>query len=1264
MARQLIFTSSPQGLEPGRSGYCTVARHKDIRSRLVRELERLSVYDFNQQGEGPKAQVALYRKLALGSEEFFVVTRIRDAGLDYTNRTNYLAHHLILDSFEIATVPSPAEILSNWSGWLSQWDGPPRYFDEGEEVDLSNCKMPGLIPANGWLAASNDPGNAAILVSPAMKKPVVLEVHPGQEESLLKLFAESSALLKLSLDAWDYSFTTFLQENDDARGFSWIGARGQPAAERVKQSASNYLDLREFASSMVNDPIDDDLAHVARKGPKAKATGAKSPKTRAKSPKAFSDREMAQFQKAATGYTASAAPAGSTVSAQPSETSGKKRKKRPWLMQLIVISTALCLLVGLVVGLAFNLGDWINEGEDKPDPNGVTQNPENGNDSVKPGPEQPVVDGADLMLGKPGLAVIREKHPLLRWIKLDVGAPKPVTINLSVQDQDDYFDFLEDYAPNDSLQVSLSRGDDGLLAIEALEEAPAQVPTGEPLEASISGADGVVLDGSTATFDLPFEGKLSYEIPADQEDIREKVKLLVEHLRENPSAPAPVKLLVEGEGQDRRIVGIESIDLSAAGSSNPLIANSSEPTGVDRVFVAGEPDFARMLPDQRIVEIKVDGVKTLPYSFREDEEENIKALIAFLEAGGKGLELKTKVDGDKITFLDFTIPAAPVSVDPILPNAAGPLGRTSVATYVFWLPGKKFSGTPVKWLLDLPNGSIRYEDASSSSLIDALLRAFDGAESATVWQAKFLGPKSFYTLGESDEDFEAFAVEVEKDRVDPETRASFSLKTAGSSRPIYSLKFDVKRGDYVDLDLTADMSKNAAERGFALRIPRGETECVDLYFLSNKHLSANHGHQPVDRGEQLTLEKSKLSFSPAWPAGSRFNVLTPGKQGSHKLYLAPAPGPGGTTRTDVHFASSMPTPQAFVTGEVQGIPSAIIMPAKDQRLASTILTNFEYIKWLRDSLGGQVTAYESDLMKKKAVLPNPQVYENIVSFGHAAARKSKFTPGELSYGEYLLNVTVSFAQETFALDVPQANAFRSKLLKLSDPKTFILNQQTLRQFWKAAFELLKKEADAPFAGFTYSEERAEQDVRTAFRLVNFFLHVENAFGMKDTDLKVELAAAREAFDSLQDGHLGKLQKELIALQAKPKGKAAAESFKNFNADYLTRAAKVVPPQSLVWAEYVKAMNLLAGDPVAVARFEAERKRLLQTEAWVKRLKDKISELQSAMATVVAAGGVQTSQAKERLAKSKWSLSLFKINPVSRVGGQAGLERVADIVTFR
>ncbi|MEJ6620431.1 MAG: hypothetical protein QNL93_00625, partial [Opitutae bacterium] len=273
MAQQLIFTSTPQGLEPGRTGYCTVARHKDLRHRLVRELERLSVYDFGQQVSGNRVEISIYRKITLGSEEFYVLTKICDAGLDYTNRTNYLAHHLILDGFEIAHCPSPAEIFLNWNGWKSKWEEGPRYLNPGEEITLTGYKSSGLVPCKNWLSFTNDPGNAATLVSPEMLKPIVLENVPAKSEHLLQLFAESSALLKLSLDAWDYSFTTFIQGNDDVKSFAWIGIEGQPAGERLKQGGvKNYIDLRNWSSSTISNEVDASLAHVARKGPTAPPT--------------------------------------------------------------------------------------------------------------------------------------------------------------------------------------------------------------------------------------------------------------------------------------------------------------------------------------------------------------------------------------------------------------------------------------------------------------------------------------------------------------------------------------------------------------------------------------------------------------------------------------------------------------------------------------------------------------------------------------------------------------------------------------------------------------------------------------------------------------------------------------------------------------------------------------------------------------------------------------------------------------------------------
>jgi len=365
MAQQLIFTSTPQGLEPGRSGYCTVARHKDLRHRLVRELERLSVYDFGQQTGSNRSDICIFRKVPLGSEEFYVLTKICDAGLDYTNRTNYLAHHLVLDGFEIATSPSPAEIFLNWDGWLRTWTDGPRYLSEEEAVTLTGCKSTGLVPCQSWLQVTNDPGNAASLVSPEVVQPVVLESKEGATNTLLTLFAESSALFKISLDAWDFSFTTFLQGNDDHKSFAWIGIQGQPAGERLKQGGiRNYLDLRNWASTEIADPLDPNLQNLARKGP-VKATAKKKSATISRAP--FSEQEL-QRAKAAAPVQVSAAPAGSTMVAQEASIS-KNKKKRPWLLQLAVISTALCLLAVLIWGLTAGLGDFFKDQDiASPDP--------------------------------------------------------------------------------------------------------------------------------------------------------------------------------------------------------------------------------------------------------------------------------------------------------------------------------------------------------------------------------------------------------------------------------------------------------------------------------------------------------------------------------------------------------------------------------------------------------------------------------------------------------------------------------------------------------------------------------------------------------------------------------------------------------------------------------------------------------------------------------------------------------------------------------
>ena len=115
MAYQLIYTSYPMSLVNGRTGFSTVARTREMSEKLSSAIERCSVYDVS------RGVVYTHRILNVGGKSWHVLSRITDSGVDYTNRNNYIAHHLALSADEISGLANPAEILMQWNGWKSSW---------------------------------------------------------------------------------------------------------------------------------------------------------------------------------------------------------------------------------------------------------------------------------------------------------------------------------------------------------------------------------------------------------------------------------------------------------------------------------------------------------------------------------------------------------------------------------------------------------------------------------------------------------------------------------------------------------------------------------------------------------------------------------------------------------------------------------------------------------------------------------------------------------------------------------------------------------------------------------------------------------------------------------------------------------------------------------------------------------------------------------------------------------------------------------------
>jgi hypothetical protein len=199
MPLQLIFTSAPQGLTPGRSGYCTVARHRAIPDRLAQLLEAIGTPH-----DHPAGATYTFRQLEAGGKNWCVLSRFVARGLDYTQRDNRLAHHLVFSLEEAAILPPPAAIAGRWKGWRDEWSGAPTWL-EGEDRPLPLETQTPLTPAVTWREETGTGAKAAWLINASGPAAVGL-LNPPETTRLLRLLAEASVLLGKS--AWAATFTT------------------------------------------------------------------------------------------------------------------------------------------------------------------------------------------------------------------------------------------------------------------------------------------------------------------------------------------------------------------------------------------------------------------------------------------------------------------------------------------------------------------------------------------------------------------------------------------------------------------------------------------------------------------------------------------------------------------------------------------------------------------------------------------------------------------------------------------------------------------------------------------------------------------------------------------------------------------------------------------------------------------------------------------------------------------------------------------------
>jgi hypothetical protein len=274
MPWQLIYTSAPRGLLSGQSGFCTVARSPDLREALVQRLEQISSYHYLRVSEAATAHrnptISAYRLLDLRGTKYYVLTRIQPCGLDFTARTNHLAHHLIFEGDELAKLPSPAALLRQWPGWLPSWQGEPRWLESLDASSFASLSKY-FLPAQTWARMTGDGGRAAGLLESECVRGCYLACPPGSEEQMLEMYCETLQLLNFNgqfpLRPWRHTFTSFLQAEDNPNDFHWRGCQeNTPAYQQAINRSAPLIPLRS-----VRIPSNS-LVKLAREEPKPPPT--------------------------------------------------------------------------------------------------------------------------------------------------------------------------------------------------------------------------------------------------------------------------------------------------------------------------------------------------------------------------------------------------------------------------------------------------------------------------------------------------------------------------------------------------------------------------------------------------------------------------------------------------------------------------------------------------------------------------------------------------------------------------------------------------------------------------------------------------------------------------------------------------------------------------------------------------------------------------------------------------------------------------------
>ena len=248
MSYELQYTSAERTLQAGVKGFGPVVSTRGMPATLQDRLIALSGYRHlfavhdAQAARNPVNHSHLI--VSTGQKTFHVLSRIADAGFDYSHRSNKFAHHVAVEDGECVS-GGPARVLADGEFMAKDFAGQPRWLEQGRPLPAANGQRPAECRA--WQLATGDAGWGGMLAQSATDRalrPVVV-VYPLKVDPLA-LVIEALNLLP-DARRWQVTFSTFFTKLPPGIDCLWrfVPSEDPEAKATCRQPNVRVIDLTQ-----------------------------------------------------------------------------------------------------------------------------------------------------------------------------------------------------------------------------------------------------------------------------------------------------------------------------------------------------------------------------------------------------------------------------------------------------------------------------------------------------------------------------------------------------------------------------------------------------------------------------------------------------------------------------------------------------------------------------------------------------------------------------------------------------------------------------------------------------------------------------------------------------------------------------------------------------------------------------------------------------------------------------------------------------------